>query len=79
MQKLSLQAKAARRYRVTTDSHHNKSVAPRLLKRNFLPKTVNQVWTGDITYLWTDEGWQYLAVFLDLYSRKVVGWSMAKR
>lgn len=61
---------------ITTDSHHDDPVAPNLLKQNFQVNLPNQVWTGDITYLWTAEGWLYLAVVLDLFSRRVVGWAM---
>jgi putative transposase len=68
-----------RRYKVTTDSKHNLPVAPNLLNRNFAPDAPNQVWTSDITYLWTDEGWLYLAIVLDLFNREVVGWSLKPR
>ena len=68
-----------RRYRVTTDSNHRQPVFPNRLERNFEAKAPNQVWAGDITYVWTREGWLYLAVIIDLYSRKVVGWSMGRR
>jgi transposase InsO family protein len=68
-----------RRYKVTTDSQHTRPVADNLLKRNFTPGAPNQVWTADITYLWTDEGWLYLAIVLDLFNREVVGWSLKPR
>jgi transposase InsO family protein len=68
-----------RRYRVTTDSDHRQPVFPNRLERDFRTDAVDQAWAGDITYLWTQEGWVYLAVVIDLYSRKVVGWSMGKR
>jgi transposase InsO family protein len=64
---------------VTTDSKHNLPVAPNLLDRNFNPEAPNQVWTSDITYLWTDEGWLYLALVLDLFNREVIGWSLKPR
>ncbi len=67
-----------RRYRVTTDSNHRQPVFPNRLERDFEAKAPNQVWAGDITYVWTREGWLYLAVIIDLYSRKVVGWSMGR-
>ena len=54
-------------------------VAENNLNRQFNPKGPNEAWAGDITYIWTDEGWLYLAVMIDLYSRKVVGWAMDKR
>jgi putative transposase len=72
-----IQARGKRRYVVTTtDSKHNLPVAPDLLKRNFQPERPDAVWTSDITYIPTDEGWLYLAGVIDLYSRQVVGWSM---
>ena len=74
-----LRAKAARRYKATTNSAHNLPVAPNLLDQDFSAKRPNQKWVADITYLATDEGWLYLAVVLDLYARKVVGWAMSER
>lgn len=68
-----------RPYRVTTDSEHDKPVAPNLLSRRFDDWKVNQAWVGDITYVATDEGWLYLAVVMDLASRRIVGWSMSER
>jgi putative transposase len=68
-----------RRYRVTTNSNHRHPVFPNRLERDFAASASNQVWAGDISYVWTHQGWLYLAVVLDLYSRKVVGWSMGKR
>jgi transposase InsO family protein len=61
----------------TTDSRHGYGVAPNVLNREFDVAQPNEAWVGDITYLWTQEGWLYLAVLLDLYSRKVVGWSLS--
>jgi len=61
----------------TTDSRHGYGVAPNVLNREFDVAEPNEAWAGDITYLWTQEGWLYLAVLLDLYSRKVVGWSLS--
>ena len=69
-------AKKARRFRVTTQSNHALPIAPNVLDREFAASAPNQRWVGDITYLWTREGWLYLAVVLDLFSRRVVGWSM---
>ena len=66
-----------RRGPVTTDSRHGYAVAPNLLARQFDVSAPDQVWAGDITYIWTAEGWLYLSVLLDLYSRKVVGWAMS--
>lgn len=72
-------AKQKRKFKATTDSNHNLPVAPNLLKRNFKTQKPNEVWVGDITYVWTAEGWLYLAVVLDLFSRKVLGWAMSSR
>lgn len=74
-----LRARGARKYRATTDSTHGKPVAPNLLDRQFTAAAPNTAWVGDITYLWTKEGWMYLAVFIDLYSRMVVGWKLGTR
>jgi transposase InsO family protein len=74
-----IRARHKRRYKVTTDSKHGLPVAENLLNRNFTPTAPNQVWTSDITYLWTDEGWLYLAIVLDLFNREVVGWSLKPR
>jgi transposase InsO family protein len=72
-------ARHKRRYQVTTDSKHGLPVAENLLARNFMPAAPNQVWTSDITYLWTHEGWLYLAIVLDLFNREVVGGSLKPR
>lgn len=74
-----LRAKAARKFRVTTDSKHSLPIHPNRLDQNFTACRINEKWVGDITYLATDEGWTYLATVIDLYSRKVVGWSMSAR
>jgi len=79
MRENGIHARHRRRYKVTTDSKHGLPVAPNLLDRNFTPTAPNQVWTSDITYLWTDEGWLYLAIVLDLFNREVVGWSLKPR
>lgn len=79
MQVLNLKVKHKRKYKVTTDSRHNLQVAENVLNRQFAPQGPNQVWATDITYLWTQEGWVYLAVVIDLYSRRVVGWAMDRR
>jgi transposase InsO family protein len=79
MKERKLEAKGKKRFRVTTNSKHSHPVAENVLERNFSPLKPNQVWAGDITYLWTQEGWMYLAVFMDLYSRRVVGWATSKR
>jgi transposase InsO family protein len=64
---------------VTTDSRHGYAVAPNLLARQFTVEQPDTVWAGDITYLWTAEGWLYLAAVLDLHSRKIVGWALSSR
>ena len=79
MREHGLQAKRGRKYKVTTDSKHNYPVAPNLLQRQFAVSTANIVWVSDITYIWTCEGWLYLAGVVDLYSRMVVGWSISSR
>lgn len=79
MRENGIRARHKRRYKVTTDSRHGLPVAPNLLERNFMPSAPNQVWTSDITYLWTDEGWLYLAIVLDLFNREVIGWSLKPR
>ena len=79
MRKDGLKAKTKRKFKVTTDSRHNFPVAANLLNREFTPEKPNQVWASDITYIWTAEGWLYLAVVMDLFSRTIVGWSMSER
>ena len=74
-----LRARGKRKFRVTTDSSHGLPVSPNLLDRKFVVAEPNRVWTGDITYVWTDEGWLYLAVVIDLFSRRIVGFSMNER
>ena len=77
MQQHGIQARGKRRFRVmTTDSRHDLPVAPNLLNRNFTVAAPNLAWSGDITYIPTEEGWLFLAVVIDLFSRRVVGWSM---
>ena len=78
MRENGIWARMRRHFRHTTDSKHKLPVAPNLLDQNFTTTAPNQVWVGDITYIWTAEGWCYLAVLLDLYSRRVVGWAMRK-
>jgi putative transposase len=71
--------KYRKKYKVTTDSNHNKPLFDNLLKRQFDVDAPDLAYVADITYIWTREGWLYLAVVIDLYSRKVVGWSMSSR
>ena len=73
MKKAGVSVKHRKKFRITTDSKHNLPVAPNLLNRNFQVDQPNAVWCSDISYLWTMEGWLYLAVVIDLYSRRVVG------
>ena len=68
-----------RKHKVTTDSNHRFNIAPNLLDRNFVADKPNQKWAGDISYIWTREGWLYLAVILDLHSRRVIGWAVSNR
>lgn len=72
-------AKMKRKFKATTDSTHNLPVAKNLLNRQFKVDKPNRVWVSDITYIWTTEGWLYLAVVLDLFSRQIVGWAMSDR
>jgi putative transposase len=74
-----LRCKHKRKFKHTTDSNHQLPVAENLLNRNFTTSKPNQVWVGDITYLWTSEGWLYLATMIDLFSRQIVGWQMSNR
>jgi transposase InsO family protein len=76
MRALGLSAKPRKHRTRTTDSHHEQPVAPNLLKREFTATAPNTKWVADITAIWTTEGWLYLAVVLDIYSRLVVGWAM---
>ena len=75
MQQHGIKARAKRRFKATTNSRHNLPVAPNLLERRFNVARPDQAWAGDITYIATDEGWLYLAVVIDLFSRQVVGWA----
>lgn len=75
MREKGLQARRKRRFCHTTDSKHPDPIAPNILARRFEPAAPNRVWVTDVTYVWTDEGWLYLAVILDLFARRVVGWA----
>ncbi len=77
MRERQLVARQKRRFRRTTDSRHALPIAPNRLKRQFAPAKPNQVWAADVTYVATLEGWAYLAVILDLFSRQVVGWAVS--
>jgi putative transposase len=79
MHEHGIRARHKRRFKATTDSKHGLPVAANLLERNFAPAAPNRVWSADLTYVWTDEGWLYLAVVLDLFNREVVGWAIKSR
>lgn len=79
MREQGWRATAAKKFKATTNSNHQLPVAPNLLQQNFNALKPNEKWVSDITYCWTEEGWLYLAVVLDLYSRKVVGWALSGR
>jgi putative transposase len=76
MQLHGIRGKGKKRFKVTTDSNHDLPIAPNLLNRQFTVSEPDHVWAGDITYIATDEGWLFLAVVIDLFSRQVVGWSL---
>jgi len=75
----NIKAKTKKKFKVTTNSKHKLPIAPNLLEQDFLVSKPDRVWVSDITYIWTKQGWLYLCTVIDLYSRKVVGWSMNKR
>lgn len=77
--KLEIRCKQNRRFKCTTNSQHNKRVAPNLLEQNFAVERPNQVWVSDITYVWTNEGWLYVAGVKDLFTREIVGYAVDKR
>ncbi|WP_444930134.1 IS3 family transposase [Microbulbifer sp. SSSA002] len=79
MKKLGLAVKRKKRFALTTDSKHQLPIAENLLNRDFSPSAKNQVWATDITYIWTLQGWLYLAVVIDLYSRRIVGWHLDRQ
>lgn len=74
-----LKALQKRRYKKTTDSHHGGLIAPSLLDQDFACTGPDQKWGVDISYIWTAEGWLYLAIVLDLFSRRIVGWATSDR
>lgn len=76
MRACGLVARRKKRFRVTTNSDHDQPIAPDLLERDFTADAPNKVWVGDITYIWTHEGWMYLATIIDVFSRRIVGWAM---
>ncbi len=78
MRENDLAARTRRRFRATTDSKHSFPIAPNLLERDFTATGPDEAWVTDITFLWTTQGWLYLAVILDLFSRRVVGWATSR-
>ena len=79
MRKNGWRTKVAKKFKATTNSNHQLPVSPNLLQQNFFDYKPNEKWVSDITCCWTEEGWLYLAVVMDLYSSKVVGWAMSER
>ena len=79
MRENGIRVERSRKYKATTDSNHSFNIAPNLLNRDFHAERANQKWAGDISYVWTREGWLYLAVILDLHSRRVIGWAVSNR
>jgi transposase InsO family protein len=75
----NIRAKTKKKFKATTKQNTKDKPSENLLKGNFNASSANQIWTGDITYIWTSEGWLYLAVVMDIYSRKIIGWSIDKR
>jgi len=76
MKENGIKPKVKRKFKVTTDSNHTNQIHENKLDRNFSPESLNQSWVSDITYIPTKEGWLYLAVIMDLFSRKIIGWAM---
>ena len=79
MRENGIAVKRNRKFKATTDSNHSFNIAPNLLNRDFAADRPNRKWAGDISYVWTREGWLYLAVILDLHSRRVIGWAVSNR
>lgn len=79
MKRHAITAKRKRRFKVTTNSQHSHRIAENLIERSFSAAAADEIWVSDVTFVWTTEGWLYLAIVLDLYSRRVVGWSMSDR
>jgi putative transposase len=79
MRVAGIRSRSRKKFKATTNSRHSLPVGPNLLNQNFNVEAGDSAWVGDITYIWTDEGWLYLAVLLDLYNREIVGWSASSR
>ena len=78
MRELGLQSKLTKKFKVTTDSNHKLNIAPNLVNRNFSPYSSSMIWVSDITYIYTSQGFIYLTTVIDLYDRKVIGWSISR-
>src|SRR5690625_3843158 len=79
MKENQIRSKTVKKYKATTNSKHNLPIYPNLLNQQFKVDHPGQAWVGDITYIWTSEGWLYLASIMDLYSRRLIGWAMGER
>nr|WP_245544966.1 IS3 family transposase [Lentibacillus jeotgali] len=79
MKENGLRSKTVKKYKATTNSKHSYPVYPNLLNQNFHVDHPGEVWVSDITYVWTNEGWLYLATVMDLFSRRIIGWEMSRR
>lgn len=79
MRENGIKVKRNKKFKATTDSNHSFNIAPNLLDCDFTADRPNQKWAGDISYIWTSEGWLYLAVILDLHSRRIIGWAVSNR
>ena len=78
MKESGVRATCARKFKVTTDSNHKEPIAPNILEQDFAPDIPFEAWTSDITYLWTDGGWQYLTVVMELFNREIIGYSLSR-
>lgn len=78
MKEAGLKARRSKKYKVTTDSNHSMPVSENKVKRNFHTEAPDELWVSDISYIWTQESWLYLATVMDVYTRKIVGWAMDK-
>jgi transposase InsO family protein len=79
MKENNIRSRTRKKFKATTNSKHNNPVYENILDRKFIVGEANKIWVSDITYIWTLEGWLYLCVIIDLYSRKIIGWSMSER
>lgn len=79
MKENNIKSKTVKKYKVTTNSNHSLPIYPNLFNQNFMVNAPDKVWVTDITYTWTSQGWLYLATIMDLFLRRIIGWSMDKR